>query len=638
MDDISIEQILNEENIAEAISRVKKGKDTAGRDGFLPSQLDIYWENNKEKIIESINKENYEPGIVEQREIVSYKGKRRTISIMNACDRMLARAAAQVLSPAIDSMLSDRCFDYRTGLGTKSVADFAVQQLNEKRTIVVEEDIKDFFDNIDHNKLIERLEKFISDEKIMQFLMSYISCKIDKEGTVYQITEGVLQGSPLSPLFSNIFLNDFDRECENRFPGYCRYADDIRIYTSTRDEAEEAKAFIEYGLNKEKFRINKRKCGIYSAVDRPLLGYEIYFKSGLYQNRQIPKSHTVKINNSWEKVDIQKPETFYHLLTDGIISKKDYNLLFENEDGKRFLPAESINAINIYSNVVFDANFFDYMNREKIIVNIVDRYGHSVGKFVPKCLKCSYKAEMAQIQLINNEKQHLKLAKIYQNANVFNIRAALRYYERRLDAEIIHKTTLEISEIIKKLKTAKSLNELMIGEAQARQKYYNCFNAIMSADDFEFTKRTRRPPKDAINAMISFGNTLLYNKFSDIIYRSQLDIRFGILHSSFKRPENLNLDLADLFKPILVDRTIFTLVNRKMIDEDYDFESKDKKGVYMTYHGRSTFIMEFDKKLNQMVSLDGTKKSYAQIMQMEVENLQEYFLNEKEYKPYRYIN
>lgn len=160
----------------------------------------------------------------------------------------------------------------------------------------------------------------------------------------------------------------------------------------------------------------------------------------------------------------------------------------------------------------------------------------------------------------------------------------------------------------------------------------------MNRDGFKFEKRTRRPPQDALNAMISFGNTLLYTRFSNIIYQTSLDIKIGIIHSSFKRQESLNLDMADLFKPVLVDRAIFTLVNRKMLNAKQDFEEKENGGIYMTPRGKRIFIKEFEKKLSQQLTEKGTKMNYIEIMRREVRKVESYFRNNIPYKPYQYVN
>ena len=185
---------------------------------------------------------------------------------------------------------------------------------------------------------------------------------------------------------------------------------------------------------------------------------------------------------------------------------------------------------------------------------------------------------------------------------------------------------------------AKDIRGLLILEAQARQMYYRCFNSIIDKPGYLFEKRTKRPPRDPLNAMISFGNTILYNLFAAIIYQSSLDIRFGILHNSFHRPESLNLDMADLFKPIIVDRSIFTVLNRNMIDANRDFVEMENGAVYLSKHGKRVFIKEIENKLNQKIKVKDTQKTYRTLMSEEVSKLEMFFRKGETYKPYKYVN
>lgn len=190
--------------------------------------------------------------------------------------------------------------------------------------------------------------------------------------------------------------------------------------------------------------------------------------------------------------------------------------------------------------------------------------------------------------------------------------------------------------MIKQLNEAKSVTQLMTIEAQARQKYYRCFNWILDDKDFIFEKRTRRPPEDPLNAMISFGNTLLYQRIANEINRTSLDIRIGIVHAAGSRPESLNLDLADLFKPILVDRTIFTLVNRKMMNAK-DFVEVENNGIYLSKNGKRQFIKKFERKLYQKLQIDGIERTYDYLIKNEIQKLKKYIEYGEKYKPYKYV-
>lgn len=135
--------------------------------------------------------------------------------------------------------------------------------------------------------------------------------------------------------------------------------------------------------------------------------------------------------------------------------------------------------------------------------------------------------------------------------------------------------------------------------------------------------------------MISFGNTLLYQRITNEINRTSLDIRIGMVHAAGTRPESLNLDLADLFKPILVDRTIFTLINRKMLNKS-DFIEVENDGIYISATGKKTFIREFENKLYQKVNVEGQERTYDFLIKREMQNIKKYIETDEKYKPYKY--
>lgn len=289
---------------------------------------------------------------------------------------------------------------------------------------------------------------------------------------------------------------------------------------------------------------------------------------------------------------------------------------------KKYIPVETTDALYVYSNVIITGKFYEFLNNTGINLCFIDKYGEKVGSFTPQNNKRSIKTELKQLRVYDSEDDRLDLARKIEMASISNIRANLRYYSRRktnLTRQIKDYVDM-MSVYIKQMNESKSISELMLIEARARQNYYQSFNVIMDNPDFVFEKRTRRPPQDPINAMISFGNTLLYQRIANEINRTSLDIRIGIVHAAGSRPESLNLDLADLFKPILVDRTIFTLVNRNELDRS-DFIEVEDDGIYLSKSGKKTFIKEFENKIFQKVNIDGESRTYDYIIKREIQNL-----------------
>lgn len=324
------------------------------------------------------------------------------------------------------------------------------------------------------------------------------------------------------------------------------------------------------------------------------------------------------------------------MINDGILTRQDYNILFENKERKKYIPVETMDSLYIYSNTIFTSEFFSFANKKGVNIAFFDKFGEKIGSFVPQNCRKNMKTQIKQMQIYQDTKERLAIARKLEIASIANLRANLRYYGRRKESQILTQAVEQMSDYVKKLNEAQDVNGLMLIEAQARQKYYQCFNEILDSQEFVFTKRTRRPPKDSLNSMISFGNTMLYQRIANEINRTSLDIRIGFVHAAGFRPESLNLDIADLFKPILVDRTIFTLVNRKMIHA-VDFVEVEQEGIFISGEGKRLFIREFERKLYQTILVEGQQRTYDYIIKREIQKIKKYVEQGEKYVPYKYI-
>lgn len=495
--------------------------------------------------------------------------------------------------------------------------------------------MQDFFDNIRHDILLEKVWEEIEDPQIQELLLTYLKCTVMDDHIYYQKEKGIVQGGPLSPLLSNIYMNDLDHYMEEHAYLFCRFGDDLNIYCQSYEQAFEQYQGVKRHIEEcEMLALNMHKTGVYKALNRKYLGYRFEEKSGEIIAKKERKSYRT-VYRDWYTTGIERVDKNYHLINEGIITKRDYTLLFEGKNGKRYIPVETTDSLYIYSNVIFSGSFFEFVNSKGLNVSMIDRYGEKVGSFVPQNNRRNIKTELKQLKLYENEKERLALAKKLEIASVSNLRANLRYYERRKPSDKLQETVEYISGTIQQLNEAKDITRLMTLEAQVRQKYYHCFNVILEDKDFRFEKRTRRPPEDPLNAMISFGNTLLYQRIANEINRTSLDIRIGIVHAAGSRPESLNLDLADIFKPIIVDRTIFTLVNRKMLDMA-DFVEVENNGIYLSGKGKKIFIREFERKLYQKIQMGNMERTYDFVIKNEIQCLKRYIERGEKYKPYKY--
>lgn len=634
---LTLASTLSERNIAMALSHLIKRGGGAGPDGISLASIEDYWRANGEKIRSLATKGEYGLGIVSCRTVVSYNSRPRTIVTMNAVDKLLARAISQTLSEALDPGFSNNSHAYRPDRGIQTAVIQAAGYMQKGLEWVAEADIARFFDSISHDCLIKKLDQIAMDAPLIKLILAFIRARVEQNGYISVLSGGLLQGSPLSPVLSNIYMDDLDHKLERDGYSFCRYGDDIRIYCATQEAAADALKKLANIVHAERLQLQNEKCGVYASLNRRFLGFS-FEKQGnevlaLRVNRQ-----KNGIFRNWYVSSLRRIDHNYHLINDGVLTKKDFSLLFENEDGKKYIPVETVDSLNIYSNVVFTEGFFQFANQKGLRISFFDKYGNKIGGFIPQNERRSIKTELSQMHLLDDDKARLVLAKKLENACIFNLRANIRYYERQRHDEELVKIVSLLTKCLMDINECMDVTRLMMVEAHARQIYYSCINLIVKNDDFAFTKRTRRPPKDALNALISFGNTLLYQRFSSELSRSALNCRFGIVHMDMRRAENLNLDIADLFKPILVDRTIFTLINRRMLDAKRHFVEIEEGGIYLNKQAKITFIQEFENKLNNSVNISGKRYTYDQLIREEVRKLQKYFEIGEAYKPYKYVN
>lgn len=312
----------------------------------------------------------------------------------------------------------------------------------------------------------------------------------------------------------------------------------------------------------------------------------------------------------------------------------DYALLFENSQEKHHIPVEATTQLNVYNEITLTSSVISTLCVENIRLAIYNKYGNLLGYFVPECYTQDAKTFLAQCRLYNDDKKRLQMAKKMEIASIHNIRANVRYYNKHKKGKLTDIVNV-LTSGLKELNECKTIDQLLLVEGRCRQSYYSGFNIIINNTLFKFTNRIKRPPKDRINALISFGNTLLYNRIQQIIWKTSLDSQIGILHAANKRHYSLNLDFADLFKPIIVDRVIFTLINRGQIKED-SFIYNENGTVYLNEEGKRLFISSFTEKMEALFNYKNKRISYNQLIEMEVHAYLKYVVSDTDYKPYKY--
>ncbi|MGF7397773.1 type I-B CRISPR-associated endonuclease Cas1b [Thermoanaerobacterium thermosaccharolyticum] len=321
-----------------------------------------------------------------------------------------------------------------------------------------------------------------------------------------------------------------------------------------------------------------------------------------------------------------------YVFNDGEFKRKDNTVFFESENGRKYLPVENINDIFVYSEINFNKKFIEFISQKEILIHFFNYYGYYTGTYYPREHYNSGYMILKQAEHYLDNSKRLKIALSFVMGAARNIQQVLRYYQNR-NKDISDKYDL-IDKLKEKISDCKNINELMGIEGNIRDYYYRSFNEIINNDSFKIEQRNKRPPQDPLNTLISFGNSLMYTVVLSEIYKTHLDPRIGYLHSTNFRKFTLNLDIAEIFKPIIIDRLIFSLIDKSMITED-DF-SKTYEGLLLSEKAKKTFVASFDDKLKTTIKHRdvGKEVSYRMLIRMELYKLEKHLIEEQEYKPF----
>ncbi|SNZ10689.1 CRISP-associated protein Cas1 [Persephonella hydrogeniphila] len=295
-----------------------------------------------------------------------------------------------------------------------------------------------------------------------------------------------------------------------------------------------------------------------------------------------------------------------YIFNDGELKRKDNTLFFVKENEKKTIPVNAVSEIHVFGEIELNKRVLEFFTKNKIPIFFYNYYGYYIGSYYPREYLNSGLIVLRQAEFYLDEKERVYLAKSFVQGAISNMLKNFSYYKKSKE-KYIKPYINEIEEKSKEIISRKNISSLMALEGEIRKIYYEAFNIILNIGDFHFDKRTKRPPENPLNALISFGNSLIYTTVLSQIYRTHLDPRIGYLHETNQRSFSLNLDLAEIFKPVIVDRIIFSLVNKKQIQLKH-FDS-DINYSYLNEKGKQIFIRAFEDRLSNTIKYKNYKIS-----------------------------
>lgn len=345
----------------------------------------------------------------------------------------------------------------------------------------------------------------------------------------------------------------------------------------------------------------------------------------------------------------------YYIFSSGILRRKDNTLYFESVEAndvfdeevlcfvgypdvddsegvskRKPIPVEDVDSIYVFSEITFNTRFLNFLSQNNILLHVFNYYGFYSGTFYPREFLNSGRLIVKQVENYIFDDLRLILARKFVDGSSYNMLRNLKSYMPNDDLKV-YVDAIEEERV--KIESCGDISELMACEGHIRNAYYGAWDLITKDDFFAFDKRTKQPPRNAINALISFGNSMLYTAVLGEIYKTHLNPTISYLHEPSERRFSLALDIAESFKPIIVDRLIFKLINKKQISQE-DFEV-DLNFCYLSEEGRKKFVKEFNDLVESTIKHRnlGRNVSYRGLIRLECYKLIKHLLGDQDYEP-----
>lgn len=327
----------------------------------------------------------------------------------------------------------------------------------------------------------------------------------------------------------------------------------------------------------------------------------------------------------------------YYLFNPGRLSRKDNTLKFTPVDEKgvegqpKFIPVEGVSDLYVFGSLDANSALYNFLGKENVTVHFFDYYEHYTGSFYPKDYLLAGKMLVQQVLHYQNHARRLEIARKFVEGAAFNMLKNLRYYEKRERDLEMHIVTIQ--QYAAEVNGTVTVEELMGLEGNIRQVYYTAYESIVR--DFTMEGRSKRPPANEVNTLISYGNMICYSLCLSQLYHTQLNPTISFLHEPGTRRYSLALDLAEIFKPILVDRTIFRVLNKREVQAG-DFAIELNRCV-LKESGKKAFVRAWEERLNETIRHRTLKKhvSYKHLVKLECYKLSKHILGMEEYRPFK---
>ncbi len=679
MSTICLADVLTSHNLLEAWEKVRSNKGAGGVDGVSLQGFEANLQQNLDTLKNEVEYDTYRPLPLLRVEIEKSSGNgKRPLSIPTIRDRVLQTAVTLILTPVFEKEFEDISFAYRQGRSVAQAVNLIERLRDKGYQWVVDADIYRYFDEVNHDLLIKEVEKLVADTGILRLIRQWLKATVVDRNERYRLTKGVPQGSPLSPLLANLFLDHLDEALLDKNLRLVRYADDFVVLCKSADKAEDALELTGEILEQLRLRFNKKKTRVtdfntgfrflgvkfirslaFKSKERPATRIQTRAEKETKKNssnttqprpnkkkqrkkrsqhsKQSPgwfsyalpqgSTHTTSAemreafaeaglapqqfpSEAEPEKQLEPPENFtpaskqprlktLYLMEHGSVLGKEYERFVVKRKGLviKEIPAIHVDQIMVFGNSQLTTQVMQFCLQQRIPIYLLSGKGRFYG------MVDSFDTEPVllhreQFLRADDPTFCLTLAKQIVKGKIANSRLLLKRHARNKEAPAFEKAANELKRIIKQLETASTLDQLRGYEGNAARIYFQSLVATLDSA-WGFKKRKKRPPTDPVNALFSYGYTLLFYNIYTFIRTRGLNPHVGYLHPMRMGHPALASDMMEEFRSIVVDSVVFNLVfNHKLTPDDFIIPETADEPCLLTPKARGIFVRYLETKLN----------------------------------------
>lgn len=681
----TIEQVLTDHNLLQAWYKVRANKGCAGIDRETIADFESHLMAGLALLRDEVLYETYRPRPLFRIHVSKKNGHGlRSLSIPTVRDRVLQTAVALVLTPLFEAGFEECSYAYRPG---RSV-DMAVRRVERLRdqgfVWVVDADIHSFFDEIEHSRLLAEVEMLVRDDALLRLIRLWLDAEVVDGRHRFRLHKGVPQGSPLSPLLANLYLDQLDEAMLDKNLRLVRFADDFLILCRRKKGADKALEFTAEVLKSLRLQLNPAKTRIvdFNRGFR-FLGVEFVRSLAikakypaaattfdLQDLAQIPAQPVSPAEESAEPAERSDPKSemalafaeagiepddfpecaeqalpleplseeknrqtpaerdprlrTLYVLEHGYVLGKESERFILRTRGRiiQRIPAIKVDQIMIFGNAQITTQAMNFCLQTKIPIYLLSGQGRFYG-VVDAFSTDPVLLHRDQFRRADDPGFCVDLARELIRGKIANCRVILLRYGRKRSLPGFQETAGRLQAISAALGSVKELDGLRGHEGTAARLYFAALSAALDPD-WRFNGRTRQPPTDPVNAMLSYGYTLLYYNIYSFLRARGLNPQVGFLHQIRSGHPALVSDMIEEFRAILVDTVVLNLVfNRRLTPAMFTYPDAAEKGCLLSDRARRLFIRELEKKMNAPIRhpVSGLQLDYRRCLEHQIHHL-----------------